>query len=222
MARAAEPQAVPPPQPPFVIQAPRGSQWSVEVEQPKEAAGQTQEGGGPNPVAKPAMPVRLNMKVGLNGVQQGTIGYSDGSGRSYYVVEGSLFETIQKSGRVLATAPGEESPYYVDSLWVTGFPALNWLAAKYYRGTEKLKDDLCYLFVGDGPAALPGGPESELRAWINTASGHPVKVQIGTQIYVFSQVTPFPQEISLPEAYRIKVEQIRRQNQALERIRQKN
>ncbi len=145
---------------------------------------------------------------------------SRGGAQRFYAVKGSLFQT-DSAGRVFRSAPGEMDPHYVDGLWVTGFPAVAWVSDANFLGVEEVDKKSCHVFQ----AAVAETPESEARqmkAWIDAATRHPVRVQIGDRTFLFSPVVPFNQAVALPGDHAEVSARIQKQNDALARIRKRS
>jgi len=175
----------------LVMSPPQGSQWSVDITHPQERVVKEEA----EPTRKPALPVRMERKVGKNGQQQGEIDFSDGSKHLFYVVGNHLLQKYDNSEEIAVfgiPANDLENGIY-DSLRVPSFPATAWISEKNFAGMDKLGEVECKKHHLS--AATAG---QELTAWIRASDLYPLRVQIGEVTYDFSPVKSFGGDVVLP------------------------
>lgn len=194
------------PKPPFIGAVPAGSLWTVLItpgESPSLTPGRSQ-----------VLPAKLEMVVGKNSIQRGTITYRDGTYDVFYAKDGTVYQQVKQSSDVVAMSPENLMQDAWDGLRVTGFPGVSWLSSKAFVGIELLDKVPCYKFQDkfEDAEVIP------LTAWIRVADRHPVRVQIGNWLYEFSSISPFEQNVDVPEFVQKKMLRSQSQNDALRRI----
>lgn len=193
---------------PAVANPPPGSQWSVEIVHPKERVAKEDS----ESVRKPALPVRMERKVGRNGYQQGEIVFSDGSKNLFYVVGSHLLQKYDNSEEIAVfgiPAQDLENGIY-DSLRVTSFPATAWVSEKNFVGMDKLGEVECKKHHLSAETA-----GQEITAWIRASDLYPLRVQIGGVTYNFSPVTSFGGDVVLPANFQGAITRLLAEERAL-------
>lgn len=194
------------PQPPFVTDPPLGSQWRAVI----ETAGLMKTDVRPSVV-----PVGLQMQVGRNQMQRGVIAFSDGSQKVFYIVDNLILQNYDNSAKVAVTSVESEGMF---ALRQKGWPGVFWLSSGNYSGVEFINNIECCYFQMSGmdgselPEAFP------FNAWIRKDSGYPRRIQTGDLTFEFSEVTVFPQDILLPQAYQAALEEVKARLRVLERL----
>ena len=203
----AQQEKLPPvPTPPLVHTPPDGSCWVVEIQHPpmprnNEAASPPKEPGA-HPALTSTIPVRMEKLIGQNHIQQTTITYADNHTSRFYLYDGYILQKYDNSDKIAAFPAETSDPKngIFDVIRGKSFPGIEWLSLKNYEGVEILKQQECYKFHIAG-SANTDKPGMELQAWIRVADQYPQQIQIGTTLYLFSEVTPYSQNIQLAAAY---------------------
>lgn len=196
----------PVPTPPLVHTPPDGSCWVVEIQHPPtlrnhEAEINSKEPGG-HPVLATSIPVRMEKLIAKDHIQQTTITYADNHTSRFYLYEDYILQKYDNSDKIAVFSAETSDPKngIFDVLRGKSFPGIEWLSLKNYVGVEILKQQECYKFHIAG-SANTDKPGMELQAWIRVADHYPLQIQIGTTLYLFSEVTPYSQNIQLAPAY---------------------
>ncbi len=202
---------------PAVASAPPGSRWSLTVnpastetnglgEQPALSA---------QPVKPSPAPLGLEMEIGLNRIQHGIITYTDQHTEDFYIVESQVLQKSSNSAQItnLEAATGDPC-----DLRASPFPAVNWISPDNYVRTEKIGTATFYKFhqLYHLDFGLPLG--TECTAWIDVKTHYPRRVQLGGTLYEFSDVTAFPNDVTLPMTLQEKADQIRAEQRAMQSI----
>jgi hypothetical protein len=208
---------VPPPKPPLVRMPPAGSEWSLEIRNPTAPRGESPESSSGRVV-----PVRFEMRIGRNGVQQGTTRFSDGHTQTFYVVEDQILQQHDNAGDVAVLAPRDGAPLDLFDFRVRSFPALGWISLRNYVGVETLGKQPCHKYQLQNVAEFELPEKDVLVAWIRAGDGFPQRVQIGEVVYEFSEVRPFSGEVSLPALFQAAVEKRRAEQRRLNALKAAN
>jgi len=209
------------PQPPGPVPVhkvpPAGSQCTVVIRTKNAATPPPAENGKPG-ARTPVLPVRLDIRVGKNGVQQRTVTYSDGHRRTFYVVGNRILQPYDHSEKiaVLSADAVSRSPY---SMRGEAFPGTFWIAPSHYTGRAALEKTPCDQYEADGLPEDDLDANFVLKAWVTTADGYPKAVEMGTSVYLFSTPVASTENIQLPPAYRAALEKEAKRLRVLERLR---
>jgi len=179
----------PPAEGPVLQMAPPGSEWNMTIRQ--------ENGPQSPPAPTPASvhPTALRMRTGRNAVQHGTITFSNGNRKDFYVVDGQVLQKYDNSEKI-AIFP-EEFPG-IQALRRRDWPGLFWLAQAGTPEREMVGKTECFHFHQTGLAGSDLPADFVFSAWIRTDTGHPLRVRLGAATYEFSEVTPFSGDVNLP------------------------
>lgn len=197
-----------PPKPPLVAMPPDGSTWSMEIEtRPASQPAVAVRNSGSNPK-------RMERRIGKNHAQQVIITLANGTSQQFYIVVDHLLQKCDHSEAVVALPLEKNDPSVglVDALRVAMFPGTEWVSPKNYVGVVPLDHYQCYKYH------VAGTPE--LQAWIKTKDKYPLQIQIGSTLYRFSEVTPFPKDVEVPAAYQAALSGIQSEQHALDALKQ--
>ncbi|XHR30589.1 MAG: hypothetical protein ACFUZC_08500 [Chthoniobacteraceae bacterium] len=205
---------------PLVHTPPDGSCWTVEIQYQgtphhNEAAGPSRSPGS-FPAHTNSVPTRVEKLIGKNHIQQTTITYADNHSSRFYLSDDYILQKYDHSEKI-AVFPAETSDPkngIFDTLRGKSFPGIDWLTLKNYEGVEIVKQQACYKFH------IPGNtntdkPGLELQAWIRIVDHYPQQIQIGNTHYLFSEVTPYSQNIQLSAAYQDALSHIQSEMRAI-------
>jgi hypothetical protein len=191
-----------------MVNPPPGSQWSVEITQPKEPVAKEDS----ESLRKPALPIRMERIVGKNGYQQGQIDFSDGSKNLFYVVGNHLLQKYDNSEEiaVFGIPPNDLENGIYDSLRVASFPATAWINEKNFVGMDKLGEVECKKHHLSAETA-----GQDLTAWIRASDLYPLRVQVGGVTYNFSPINPFGGDVILPANFQKAITRLLAEERAL-------
>lgn len=210
------------PTPPFVKTPPPGSTWSVIIESPdipkKEKEKEKDAAKPAEEVKKISVPNALLMKSGRNGVILGQIFYTNDRRDTFYVTNGSLLVQASNTNKVftLSLQTSERNPF---SLQVSAFPGTAWIARENYKGAVKKNgiDYLQYELI-----VKIADRDIKMEALIRKDNRYPGEVKIDEVTYKFEAVTPFSENIPLPESYRAVLAREQDERLALDLMRKQN
>lgn len=173
---------------------PAGSQWAVAIHATNHQKPASETAAPP----QRGMPVRLDSQLGTNGIQRSEITFADGSRQVFFLANGFVLQAFDNSKKISVT-PEKNEPSL--GLRRQGWPGLSWINPANRAGEEKVGEVPAVFFRMDGMPGSDLPADFAFRAWINSATGQPVRVQLGDQTWDFSPVTAFPQEVILPAEY---------------------
>lgn len=207
-AQAQESPPTAPPSAPFVASPPPGSRWMADIRTESAAASRV-------------TPTRLEMEIGTDGRQRGTLTFSDNSAQTFYAINGVVLQELPGSDSVVIVPPA--SPDGGDpGLVAPGFPGVHWLSEQTYRGVDQLGEVACHKFEFTNPESEDPADHSVNTAWIRIEDGYPVRTQRDGVIYDFHPIVAYPDAVVFPPAVEQKLHAIRAQSDALERLRMRN
>lgn len=209
----------PSPKPPLVAAAPTGSQWGLDIKRPADEVKHSE----PTKISeRKVVPVRFEMRIGKNAVQQGTIKFSDGTVQSFYVVENKVLQKHDNADDIAVLAPQDGASMNLFDFRLKQFPALGWLTLRSYVGIETVEKQECYKYQISNPTDFELPKDCALVAWIRTKDGFPLRVQIGDILYEFSEVAAFPQDVTLPAPYQAVVDNLHGEQRRLKALKSAN
>ena len=142
-------------------------------------------------------PIQLNVSRDANGLVYGQIIYSDKSAKIFYIDRNIILQKAANTGRVISWPARQaeiNDPY---NLITPIFPGTGWITAKDLEGQEPVKGGLLNKYVRQ----IPGSNARTYRAWIDSATHHPVKVDLGDRIYEFSGIEPLERPLPIPSEF---------------------
>ena len=238
---AAGPDAnqVPPPQPPFVAAPPKGVSWELRAQRATTpATAESPKGaGGAAPTANRVEAIRYKLGSQITYV---SLAFTNGLRVDHYIKGGMDYTlylaTKQASARIysepdmLAGAESLEAkqtsakiysePSDADPFICKGFPAVEWLSAAAYVGSETIGNAKCYHFhlaaTVPGPGQPPESRIPELDAWIALENKLPVQIKIDGAVFTFSPLKPLDQDIEIPVDLQAAVQRAETEVHALE------
>jgi hypothetical protein len=202
---------------------PSGTSWSVLVEHPDLGKGKpVAQEGAEKKEAPAAVPVRLSVTAGRNGVSARRVTYSDGTTESFYLVQGLIFTKASNTGKIFALRADADD---LTSLKTAAFPGTGWISKQYETAPGERAGRECFHYVYDVPEGDPERPPGKMEAWIQKKNLFPVEISVtmGTQmVFRFEEPVPSAQEVSLPAEYQEAFEAGLKRSAALESIRRAN
>lgn len=214
MSASAQEQA---PLPPYV-RLPENASWSMKRVEAAAPAGQE---AAPK---KPSGGWSLIEIVQYGSSRHGLEHFTNGKTWEWWVREKIIFRKDATGSGIVIDGVDPAVPGSLEmALASSGFPGLQWLTAKYYRGKVRLGKRECHHFAAEiepidtEEFSSPGG---SAEAWIDVETALPVRIRIDEKVFDVTFSDPPAAPLVLPPEAQAKLDEIKTLQKRAARIEQ--